>query len=104
MGNLKCGIYRKRLIVDQNGRKFATWGPIVNIWKVLLIPDSFSLVWGHSVHFAILQFFLILRSSLNIHSVYPKFIQCIIIIRAVTFLAICQNCKHYGILKYSLII
>ena len=29
--NLKCGISRKRLIVDQNRRKFGTWDPIVNV-------------------------------------------------------------------------
>ncbi len=51
--NLKCGISRKRLIIERNGRKFGTRpGPKVHICRVLLMPDSLSLVWGHSVHFA----------------------------------------------------
>ena len=91
--SLKCGISRKLLIVDHNWWKFGTQGSIGHIWKVLLMPDSFSLVWGHSVHFAkfpILQF-LKLCSSPNFHLIHPNFIQGIIIIQAVTFLAICQK-------------
>ncbi len=52
MGNLKCGISPKRLIVERNRRKFGTQGTTVHICRVLLMPDSWSLVWGHSVHFA----------------------------------------------------
>ncbi len=54
MGNLKCGISRKRLIVERNGRKFGTRCTTVHIpvCRELLMPDSLSLVWGHSVHFA----------------------------------------------------
>ncbi len=48
---LKCAISWKQLIVEQNGRKFGTHGTTVHICRVLLMPDSLSLVWGHSVHF-----------------------------------------------------
>ncbi len=59
MGNLKCLISQKRLIVERNGRKFGAWGTTVHILRVLLMPNSLSLVWGQSVHFVkfpILQF------------------------------------------------
>ena len=62
-----------------------------------LMPDSLSLVWGHSAHFAkfpILQF-LNICSSPNFHPIHPKFIQGILIIQAVTFLMICQALKNY---------
>ncbi len=49
MGNLKCGISQ---IVERNGQKFGTRSTTVHIGKVLLMPDSLSLVWGNSVHFA----------------------------------------------------
>ena len=52
MGNLKCGISQKRLIIEQNRRKFGTQGTAVHICTVLLMPDSLSLVWGQPVHFA----------------------------------------------------
>ncbi len=55
--------------------------------------DSLSLVWGRSVHFAkfpILQF-LKLCSNPNFHPIHPNFLQGIIIIQAVPFLAICQK-------------
>ena len=52
MGNLKCGISQKWLIVERNGRKFGTRGSTVHICGVLLMAESLSLVWGHSVHFA----------------------------------------------------
>ncbi len=47
------------LIVERNGRKFATRCTIVYICRVFLMPDSLNLVWGDSVCFAkfpILQF------------------------------------------------
>ncbi len=52
MGNLNCGISQKRLIVERNGQKFGNRGTTVYICRVLFMPDSLSLVWGHSVHFA----------------------------------------------------
>ncbi len=52
MGKLKCGISHKRLIVERNGQIFGTWGTTVHICRVLLLPNSLSLVWDHSVHFA----------------------------------------------------
>ena len=67
--------------------KFGTRGPTVHICKVLLMPDSLSLVWGHLVHFAkfpSLQF-LKLCSSPNFRPIHPNFIQGIIITQAVTF-------------------
>ncbi len=63
------------------------------------MPDSLSLVWGHSVHFAkfpVLQF-LKRCSSPNFHPIHPKFIQDILIIQAITFLlVICQKLQNYG--------
>ncbi len=73
--------------------KFGTRGCTVHICKLFLMPDSSSLVLSRSVHFAkfsILQF-LKVCSSPNFHSIHPNFIQCIIIIQAVTFFAICQK-------------
>ncbi len=55
------------------------------LWKVLLMPNPNSLVLGYSVHFSILHFFFKFRSSPNFHPIHPIFIQCIIIIQAVTF-------------------
>ncbi len=53
MGNLKCGISQKRLIVERNGGKFGTRGPTVHICRVLSdsLPDSLRLFWCHSVQF-----------------------------------------------------
>ena len=48
---LKCAISQKRLIVERNGRQFGTRSTTVHILRVLLMPNSLSLVWGHSVHF-----------------------------------------------------
>ncbi len=50
--NLKCEICRKRRVVERNGRKLGTRGATMHICRALLMPDSLSLVWGHSVHFA----------------------------------------------------
>ncbi len=69
------------------GRKFGTRGTSVRIWMLLLMPDSLSLVWRHSVHFAkfpILQF-LQFCSSPNFHPFHPNFIQGVLIIQAITF-------------------
>ncbi len=52
MGNLKCEISQERLIVERNGRKFGTWITTVHVCRAVLMPDTLSLVWGHSVHFA----------------------------------------------------
>ncbi len=40
MGNLKCGISQKRLIVERNGQKVGTQGTTVHVCRVLLMPDS----------------------------------------------------------------
>ena len=40
MGNLKCGMSQKRLIVERNGRKFGTRDPTVHICRPLLMPDD----------------------------------------------------------------
>ena len=50
--NIKCGISRKRMFLEQNGRKFGTRGTTVHIGRVLLKTDSLSLVRGHLVQFA----------------------------------------------------
>ena len=81
----------KRLIVERNGRKFGTRGPTVHICRVLLMPDSLSLVWDHLVHFAK---FPIPRFSK--HYSLNNFIQSIIIrgwYRLLIFLPICPKLK-----------
>ena len=65
----KCATSWKQMNVEQNGWKFGTPGTTVHICKVLLMPDSFSLVWDHLVHFEkfpILQFLKICSAS-NFH-------------------------------------
>ena len=67
-------------------KNLGTWGPIVSIGKVLLIPDSFSMVSGHSVQFEkfpILHFFfktpLISQFSSNsckLYTVYHNHTGC----------------------------
>ncbi len=53
MGNLKCEISQKRLIIERNGRKVWTRGTTGHICRAVLMPDSLSLVWVHSVHLQI---------------------------------------------------
>ena len=87
MGKPKMWNISKTANGRANRRKFGTLCTTVYICWVLLIPDSLSLVWGHSVHFAkfpILQF-LKLCSSPNFRPIHPNFIQGIIIIQAVNF-------------------
>ncbi len=55
------------------------------------MPDSLSLVWGHSVHLAKFPIFLKLCSSPNFHLIHPNFMQGIIIIQSALFWAICQK-------------
>ena len=65
------------------------------------MPDSSSLVWGHSVHvekFPTLQF-LKLCSSPNFHPIHPNFMQGILIIgqyRLLLFWRSAKNLKNYG--------
>ncbi len=69
MGKPKMWILsRKWLIVERNGRNFGTRCTTVHICRILLMPDSLSLIWGHSVHFAklsILQFLTLLHSQFS---------------------------------------
>ena len=53
MGSLKCGISQKT--ADRRAKRTKIWDSkytTVHICRVLLMPDSLSLVWCHSVHFA----------------------------------------------------
>ncbi len=78
MVKLKMRNISKKANRRAKGKKIWDSGPVVHIWKVLFMPDSLGLVWGHSVHFAkfpILQF-LKLLSSPNFHLIHPNFIQC----------------------------
>ncbi len=66
MGKPKmCILSRKQLIVQRNGHKFGTRCTTVHICRVLLMPNSFSLVWGQSVYFANFQFY----NFLHVHDV-----------------------------------
>ena len=99
VGKCKCAISWKELIVEQNGWKFGTQGTTVHICRVLLMPDSFILVWGHSVHSAK---FPMLRSSKGyysgFHSIstkfYCKYVGCEGIQSLAAF-EICQNLKNF---------
>ena len=94
MGKPKMWILsRKQLIVEQNRQKFGTRCITVHICRVLLMPDSLSLVWGHPVTLQNFQScnFLKLCFSPSFHPIHPNFIQGIIMIQAVTFFAICQK-------------
>ncbi len=68
----------------------------VDVCRVLLMPDSLSLVWGHSVHFAkcpILRFSKHYSFN-NFHHILPKLHAKNHnqgLIWAITFLAICQK-------------
>ncbi len=98
MGELKCEISQKRLIVEQNGRKFGTRGTTVQICRAVLMPDSACLVWGHSMHF---EKFPIPRFSKHysfnsFHQISTKLHTSIIIgvnIGYYFFLAVCQKLK-----------
>ena len=72
---VKCSISWKRLIVEQNRWKFGTRGSTVHICRVLLMPDSLHLVWGHSVHFARFPMLRFSKcySSPSFHSTSTKF-------------------------------
>ncbi len=77
--SLKCEISRKWLVVERNGRKFGTWDPTVDICRVLLMPHSLSLVWGHSVHFAKFPILWFSKPSTVFIRFQPNFILSIII-------------------------
>ncbi len=66
---IKCVISQRRLVVERNRRKFGTHGTTVHIWRLLLFPDSLSLVWGHSVKFPILQFWALLDYFSRAHEI-----------------------------------
>ncbi len=55
-----------------NKQKFGTRGTTVHMWRVLLVFDCLSLVWGHSAHFAKfpVSHFLKLYSSNFIQTLY----------------------------------
>ncbi len=49
------------------------WDSGYYICRLLLMPDSLNLVWGHSVHFAKFPIFTIFKtSSHNFHPIHPK--------------------------------
>ena len=95
----------KTVFVERNGRKFSTQSTIVHIGRVLLMPDSLSMVWGHLVHFAK---FPILRFSkgysLNrFHQISTKLHTKDHnqgLIQAVTFFSDLPKIKKYGTLKF----
>ncbi len=106
MGKPQMSISRKQLVVERNGQKFGTLGPTVHICRLLLLPDSLSLVWGHSVHFANFRFYDFQNSTsptIFIGS-HPKFMRTLLTIeewRLLLFLAIgqiLQNLWYFEIL------
>ncbi len=101
--NLKCGISRKWLLVERNGRKFGTGCTTVHIFRVLLMPNSFSLVWGHSVHFVNFQFYNFRKTLLlsqfssgssKLYTSYHNHTGCHF------FGNLQKNCKNYGTLNF----
>ena len=73
--------------------KNATQGTTIHTWRLLLMPDSVSLVWGHSVHFAkpILEFTILQRSIFQ--PIHPNFIQGILIMREYSLLLFWRSAK-----------
>ena len=96
---LKCAISWKRLIVERKERKFETRGTTVHISRVLLMPDSLGLVWGHSVQFAKCAMLRFSKGycSLSFHSIstklYYKYV-CYKGIQAVTAFSDLPKFKH----------
>ena len=93
---LKCLISWKQLIVEGNGWKFGTCGCRNCICRVL-ISESVSSVWGHSVHFANFSYFVKIFEKLVLRQLSSNFNQTILWkvqyswgIHAITFLAVCQ--------------
>ena len=80
-----------------SSNEFGTPGTTVHTWRLLLMPDFLSLVWGHSEHFAkfiILPFLKLLLSQYSSNSSqlyirYPNHGS----IQAIPFLAICHKWK-----------
>ena len=96
---IKCAISWKRLIVDRNGRKFGTRSNTMHIYRVLLMSDSLSLVWGQSVHFAKLLMWTFSKKlllppfSFNFHLNFRESMQPGEI-RAITFSGNLPNFKY----------
>ncbi len=89
---LKCGIFRKRLIVERNGLKCGTGSYSVHIEGTF---DARFLEFGLGCTAQNLQF--LKTDSPNFYPIQTNFIQGIIIIQPVTFLAICQKLWHFEI-------
>ncbi len=95
--NLKCGISRKMLIIERNGRKFGTQGTTVRtcICRVLLMLDSMSLIWGHLVHTVNFRFYDFRNTPSRVFiRIQPSFMQSIII-RGFTFLGELPKIKNF---------
>ncbi len=76
MGTLKCGISQKLRIIERKGQKFGTRGATVHKCMVLLMPNSLSLAWGHSVHFVNFPIFdtlLLHNFSLDFNKLHTKY-------------------------------
>ncbi len=93
---LRCGISRKRLIVEPNGRKFGTRGPSVYMCGTF---HNRLLEFGLGSFDALckISYFIIFK-SLVLPQFSSNFIQTLYhnhgAIQAITFLAICQKLKN----------
>ena len=98
-----CSILKK---ADRRAKRTKFWdsGTTVHIGRVVLMPDSLSLVWGHSVHFA--KFPMLRYSkgccSHSFHSIATK-LYCKYVgqegIQAVTFFRDLPNFKNFMALE-----
>ena len=70
-------------MADRRAKQTKIWdsGYYATNMGLLLMPDSLSLVWGHSLHFVKFPIFQFLKlgSSPYFHPIHPNFIQGIII-------------------------
>ncbi len=109
MGNLKCGMSQKRLIVERMDENLGL-SVLQCTSRVLLMPDSLSLVvWSFGAlckisdstifETPLLQQF---SSHFNQTSKYHNHTKYhnLVLIHDITFLAICQKLKFYDTLKF----
>ncbi len=103
MGKPKLSI-SKMVIVDRNRRKSGTRGTTVHICRVFLVPDSLSLVWGNSVHFAKFTMLQFLKAPLlsQFSSISSKHYTRYHNHTGCHFLATCPKLQNYGTLKIFL--
>ncbi len=103
--NLKCGISRKWLIIEQNRRKFGTYGVLQSTY-VGYLWWLIDWVWFGVIRCTLqyFQFYSFLKALFlsQFSSNSSNLTQGIMMTQAVTFWRSAKNCKHFGTLKVFL--